>query len=84
MPTCDVASRLGEIEAPTLIVTGRHDFFCPVTQAERLHRGIRNSDMVILEGSGHYPFVEEAAWFRDVLRGWLGRRPASGTVDVAE
>ncbi len=73
MADCDVVSRLGEIDVPTLILDGRHDFFCPPSQAERMHRGIRGSEIVIFEQSGHYPFVEEAEAFRDAVRGWLAR-----------
>ena len=56
-----------------LILTGRHDFFCPPSQAERLRRGIRRSEVVIFEQSGHYPFVEEAEAFRRAVRGRLAR-----------
>jgi pimeloyl-ACP methyl ester carboxylesterase len=41
MATCDVASRLGDIEVPTLILTGRHDFFCPVSQGEKFREVLR-------------------------------------------
>ncbi len=67
----NVISRLHEIVAPTLILTGRDDFFCPPAQAERMHRGIRGSEMVIFERSGHYPFAEENAAFQDAVRAWL-------------
>ena len=73
MADCDVASRLGEIDVPTLIMAGRHDFFCPPSQPERMHRGIRGSEMVTFERSGHYPFVEEAEAFRAAVRDWLLR-----------
>jgi proline iminopeptidase len=73
MAHCDVVSRLGEIHAPTLILAGRHDFFCPPSQAERLHRGIRGSEMVVFERSGHYPFVEEAEAFRAAVHDGLLR-----------
>src|SRR5262249_8749610 len=53
MPDCNVVSRLGEIDVPTLILAGRDDAFCPPAQAERLHRGIRRSDLVVFERSGH-------------------------------
>jgi len=76
MADCDVASRLGEIDVPTLVLVGRHDFFCPPDQAARLHRGIRGSEMVVLEQSGHYPFVEEAEAFRRAVREWLIRHEA--------
>jgi proline iminopeptidase len=76
MAACNVVSRLGEIDVPTLILVGRHDFFCPPSQAGRMHRGIRASEMVVLERSGHYPFVEEAEAFRDRVRDWLGSHEA--------
>jgi proline iminopeptidase len=69
----NVRSRLGEIVAPSLILTGRDDFFCPPTQAEQMHRGIRGSAMVIFERSGHYPFAEENAAFQNAVRAWLYR-----------
>src|SRR5215467_11625552 len=78
MADCDVASRLSEIDVPTLVLVGRHDFFCPPDQAARLHRGIRGSEMVVLEQSGHYPFVEEADAFRHTVREWLVRDEAGG------
>lgn len=67
----NVVARLGEIGVPSLILTGRDDFFCPPKQAERLHRGICRSQVVIFERSGHYPFAEEDAAFQDAVRGWL-------------
>jgi len=76
MADCNVASRLDEIDVPTLVLVGRHDFFCPPAQAARLHRGIRGSEMVVLEQSGHYPFVEEAEAFRRAVREWLIRHEA--------
>jgi len=50
---------------PFAHIRGRHDFFCPPSQAERIRRGIQGSE------SGYYPFVEEAEAFRDAVRGWL-------------
>jgi len=73
MAGCDVVSRLGEIDVPTLILGGRRDLFCPPSQAERMRRGIRGSELIVFEQSGHYPFVEEAEAFRQAVRGWLAR-----------
>lgn len=74
----NVRPRLGEIKAPTLILTGREDFFCPPAQAERMYRGIPGSELVIFERSGHYPFAEEGPAFRRSIRAWLqsGQRAA--------
>jgi proline iminopeptidase len=63
----DFASHLEEITAPTLIVTGISDSVCPVTQAERLHRGILNSKLLVIEKTGHFPWLEATdAFFKGV------------------
>lgn len=73
MPSHNVAPRLGEITAPTLILVGRDDVITPPTQAERLQRGIPGSELVVLEQSGHLPHIEEPdAFFRSV-RNWFAR-----------
>lgn len=68
----DISQRLGEIRVPTLILAGRHDHATPVL-AETLHRGIRNSDLVIFENSGHFPHIEETASYLQVLDRFLHR-----------
>lgn len=81
LPRYNVASRLKEIEVPTLIVVGRDDFVCPPSQADLLHQRIAGSELIVLEQSGHFPYVEEPdAFFRSV-RSWLkrvSRRPSGG------
>jgi proline iminopeptidase len=64
--------RLGEIETPTLVLTGREDFIAPPSQAERLGRGMPHAQVVIFEQSGHYPYVEEPDAFFAALRSWFG------------
>ncbi|MHB8576037.1 MAG: alpha/beta fold hydrolase [Dehalococcoidia bacterium] len=73
LQTYDLSGRLGEIEAPTLILAGRDDFITPVSQAERLRARIRDSRLVIFERSGHFPFVEEPDTYFAAIRDWLGR-----------
>ena len=77
----NMTPRLREIETPTLILVGRHDFIAPPSQAERLHEGIAHSELVVFEESGHYPFVEEAQKFCSCIRDWIGKtsedRPAT-------
>jgi pimeloyl-ACP methyl ester carboxylesterase len=59
----DLTPRLGEISVPTLILVGRDDFTCPPSQAKIMQERIRNSEMVVLEASGHVPYVEEPEAF---------------------
>jgi proline iminopeptidase len=69
----DLAPRLGEISAPTLIVVGEDDFVCPPSRAKIMHEGIPNSELVVLEESGHLPHVEELEAFSQAVKGWVER-----------
>jgi proline iminopeptidase len=73
MPTFDVVARLGEIAAPTLVLTGRYDVYGSPSQAERIAAGIPEAELVVFEESAHYPFVEEPDAFERVVRRWLAR-----------
>ena len=60
-------SLLDSIRAPTLIMSGRHDWICPVSVAQRVRAGINQAQMVIFEESGHMPWIEEPERFTEVL-----------------
>jgi proline iminopeptidase len=70
VPT-DHTKSLTTITAKTLIMSGRYDFICPVSLAERLHEGIPNSSLVIFEQSGHFPWLEEQSAFFAALEHFL-------------
>jgi pimeloyl-ACP methyl ester carboxylesterase len=59
----DVRDRLGEITAPTVVITGRHDFMCGPARATRLSDGIPGARLRILEHSGHFGHVEQPTAF---------------------
>jgi proline iminopeptidase len=63
--------RLGQITSPTLLLCGRHDPQFPPGCSEELARGIRNAYLVVLERSGHFPFVEEPGPFWSEIRHFL-------------
>ena len=65
--------RLGNIEVPTLIVSGRYDEATPALQ-ETLRDGIRESEWVLFEGSSHTPFLEERERYMQVVGDWLARQ----------
>lgn len=76
MASFNAEPRLGEIRAPTLVLSGGDDFIAPVRHGgERLARGIAGAQLVVFERSGHYPFVEERERFTAVMREWLARLP---------
>ena len=51
--------RLGAINVPTLVIWGRHDRLIDVSCAEVLHAGIEDSELLILEETGHIPMIEK-------------------------
>jgi L-proline amide hydrolase len=68
----DVTPRLGEIELPTLIISGAHDEATPLI-SRTVQEGIRGSEWVMFEDSSHMPHVEEPERFLDVVGSWLRR-----------
>ncbi len=68
----DIVDRLGEIEVPTLVISGRYDEATPEI-AGTVHRGIAGSEWVLFENSSHMPHVEETELYLQVLTGFLDR-----------
>ena len=58
----DSYKRLGEISAPTLVITGEKDIVVPPENAFELHKMIPNSRLVVFKGAGHALCIER---FRD-------------------
>jgi len=59
LPTHDVAGRLGEITAPTLVVVGEHDAETPPAYSEALAAGIPDARLEVVAGAGHLTNVEQ-------------------------
>ena len=68
----DVTARLGEINAPALITSGRYDEATPWI-AETVHQGIRGSKWVVFEESAHLAHAEEPERYMAVLADFLAR-----------
>lgn len=74
MADYDVRADLARIGCPALVLAGRHDFVMPVAAtAAPLAAGLADSELTVFEDSGHFPYIEQAALFGDVVRSWLGR-----------
>ena len=69
----NVISDLNKITAPTLIVGGSGDGVVPISEIQRLHDNIPNSEIHIFEKSGHYPFLEEPETFIKGVLEWFNR-----------
>lgn len=68
----DVRDRLGEIDVPTLVTSGRYDEATPRI-AETLKRGIPDAQVVIFEQSAHMAHAEEPERYRQEVEDFLTR-----------
>ena len=55
---------------PTLIIHGQHDAIVPVQQAERLAAHLPQSQLHILDESGHAPHLHDAQQVRTLIQGF--------------
>jgi proline-specific peptidase len=62
----DVTPRLGEIDVPTLILSGRYDESTPA-QNEIMRDGIPGAEWIVFEQSAHCAPVEEPHAFREAV-----------------
>jgi proline-specific peptidase len=68
----DITDRLGEIDVPTLVFSGRYDEVTPAV-TEAAHRGIRGSEYVVLDESSHMAQAEQPEETLALVRGFLSR-----------
>jgi L-proline amide hydrolase len=68
----DITGRLGEIEIPTLVITGEHDEATPAIN-QTVSSGIRGSESVVYPGASHMAHVEDPDGYMRVLDGFLTR-----------
>lgn len=71
----DAGDVLPEVDVPVLIITGDRDLMTPSFTAERLHRGVRDSRLVVIEGGTHYTPVEYPRVVQDEIRAFLDSVP---------
>ncbi|MCR8629964.1 alpha/beta fold hydrolase [Paenibacillus radicis (ex Xue et al. 2023)] len=70
-PNFNIVDRLKTIQAPTLVLCGRHDWITPLEASEEIAREIPNSRLVVFENSGHSPQNEEREKFQAEVRRFL-------------
>jgi len=67
-----LTGRLHRITAPTLVVWGAQDRLLPLALGEAYHRGIAGSRLLVLEGCGHLPPLEQPDRFAAAVLDFLG------------
>jgi proline iminopeptidase len=71
LPGLDLRSRLANITAPTLVITGEDDFICGPVCADEISAAIRGSREVIVPDAGHMLVFEQRQVFHDDVTNFL-------------
>ena len=59
------------IKADTLIVFGKNDKTTPVYMAKKFNKRIKNSNLILLDGAGHFCFVDRRLEFVRLLKKFI-------------
>lgn len=63
--------KIQNVKNPTLIIFGERDKQTPLYMAKRLFNGIPDSRLVVIEGAGHFCFIDKPAKFNTEVREFL-------------
>jgi pimeloyl-ACP methyl ester carboxylesterase len=63
--------RLSEIQVPTLVLAGRHDFLFPPEHQAILADRLPNARLEIIERAGHNPHMERPNEVIEILRSFI-------------
>lgn len=66
-------SSLAQLGVPALILWGSDDPFAPVAGAHRFQRELPGSELVVLEGTGHFVIDDAPERCAEMIAGFLGR-----------
>jgi pimeloyl-ACP methyl ester carboxylesterase len=58
-PARMLSAALRPLDHPALVVWGRNDPYIPIEQAERQRETFPSARVVVLDRSGHWPFVDD-------------------------
>ena len=67
----DLSAEVGQVDVPTLITVGEHDFLLPITASQELQDNIKGSELVIFEDTAHLSGMEAPAEFNRVTLDFL-------------
>ncbi len=68
----DYAGTLRRFKGPAVVLCGRHDTLCPVSRHREIAALMPQSDLVIVEDSGHLSAMESPDAVNTALINWLG------------
>ena len=71
----DVTNQLGKVTVPTLIICGAGDKLMPLKFSELLQTGITNSQLHVLDKTGHMVMLEQPDAVADLLKQFIDNIP---------
>lgn len=70
----NILDRIGAVSAPTLLIAGASDAFSTPADSALLQQRITGAELVVLQQSGHFPWIEQADEFATAIKAWLSAR----------
>jgi proline iminopeptidase len=64
---------LRETDIPVLAIAGEHDRAQPPANARRIAEAAPRGELLVIEGTGHFPFAEDPAAYWGGVQEWLAR-----------
>ncbi len=72
----DTVSRLGSLQAPTLVLHGSLDRMVSVANARLLAQRIPHARLAVVDGAGHLPLLEQPQSVRALILDWMAEQGA--------
>jgi pimeloyl-ACP methyl ester carboxylesterase len=69
----DLRDLLPRISAPTLLIWGSQDTATPLSDGRLMEQLIPDAGLVVLEGAGHYSYLDQPRRFATIISHFLGR-----------
>lgn len=66
-----IQDKLSEIKAPIFIINGKFDTNNPPKYAEELNKKLPNSTLILIDKSGHFPWIENSSETFPAIENWL-------------
>ena len=80
-PDYDLLARLREIQVPALVIASSEDFI-PLAVATEIAGALPNAELVVLEGCGHFPYLEQPDRVAALVLGVVGAQFVRGVGGV--
>ena len=68
----DLSDQLPKIKTPALLIWGSADTDTPLSDGKKMEELMPEAGLAVIEGAGHYSFLEQPVWYNRILGSFLG------------